>query len=114
MEGIIRERERARLEAISIAKRFLNCVKKYVEVVDAYLIGSYARGDFNAWSDIDIVIVAKNLPESPIERLDIIDRCMSRYLNVEPILLNPEDFKRLFEKSNPIATEIKKYGVKLI
>jgi predicted nucleotidyltransferase len=36
------------------------------------LIGSYAGGDFNLWSDVDIVLIAE-FKGKPVERLKLID-----------------------------------------
>jgi len=38
-----------------IKKRFIKVTKKY-EIVEAYLFGSYARGDATKYSDIDFYI----------------------------------------------------------
>lgn len=37
------------------------------------LIGSYARGDFNLWSDVDILLISESLSGNPIERLKALD-----------------------------------------
>jgi Nucleotidyltransferase domain. len=34
----------------------------------AFLVGSYARGDFNLWSDVDIVVIS-NFVGNPLVRL---------------------------------------------
>lgn len=36
--------------------------------VSAILIGSYARGDFNKWSDVDVLLIAE-FAGNPLERL---------------------------------------------
>ena len=36
------------------------------------LTGSVARGDFNVWSDIDVVVVAESLPERLRDRLALL------------------------------------------
>ncbi|MGI8900679.1 MAG: nucleotidyltransferase domain-containing protein [Nocardioides sp.] len=37
------------------------------------VFGSVARGDFNVWSDIDVLVVADNLPARRLDRLGAID-----------------------------------------
>lgn len=57
------------------------------------LIGSYARGDFNLWSDIGIVLVA-GFKDSPLERLKEIDYP----LGYEVIPLTINGFKKLVKR----------------
>jgi Nucleotidyltransferase domain. len=33
------------------------------------MIGSYARGDFNRWSDVDLVVIS-DFKGNPLERLE--------------------------------------------
>ncbi len=56
--------------------KVINDTKKYASSLkfkcSAILIGSYSRGDFNLWSDIDILIIG-NFSGNPVERLKNID-----------------------------------------
>ncbi len=36
------------------------------------VFGSVARGDFNVWSDIDVLVVADHLPERWLDRIDVL------------------------------------------
>ena len=45
----------------------------------AVLHGSYARGDFGEWSNVDVLVVVKGpLPKSPLKRLDLVEECLAR------------------------------------
>ena len=68
------------------------------------VIGSTARGDFNAWSDIDVVIISDNFPTNPLERYEILEKHVEP--GIEPIPLRPEDVKRLVEKNSPVVVDI--------
>ena len=114
LERIIKERRRKRIEAIQLAKKFVKCVSKYFNIMRAYLIGSYARGDFNIWSDIDVILIVDSPPESPLKRLDTIKDCLLKYPSIEPIIIGLQDYERLKKKNNPIVVEIERYGVKLL
>ncbi len=48
-------------EAITQIKKLTEPIFKKYGVEKAYVFGSYARGDYNEESDIDIIIVAKNI-----------------------------------------------------
>jgi len=113
MARIIEERLRARERAIQEAREFSNCVSKILGEITAILYGSYARGDFNEWSDIDVLIIAKELPQNPLERLNLIDTCIRKYPRVEPILVTVNEFIRMRHKSPTILEALEK-GIKLI
>ncbi len=82
MEARRRERERV----IELLRDYAELLRRRLGRITLLLYGSYARGDFNLWSDIDVVIVSdafkgarflerwKMLPEPPpgLEALDTI------------------------------------------
>ena len=53
--------------------------------MEAYVICSVARGDFNDGLDIDVVIIARNLPKHPLERMKLL------YENI-PALIEPKAY----------------------
>lgn len=58
-------------KAMEILEKVYNfCKEKFGDILcDAYLYGSYARGDYHKWSDVDIFVTVKSdYPE--IEKLD--------------------------------------------
>jgi predicted nucleotidyltransferase len=55
---IIKARKSVIDRVVSEAKRWASSLSIRCT---AYLIGSYARGDFNLWSDIDILLVSDDL-----------------------------------------------------
>ena len=115
MEEIIKRRIIAREAAIKKAKSFVECVGAYLSVRKAILIGSYARGDFNISSDIDILIVVDDdLPNNPIKRLDLVETCLFKHINIEPIIINVSEYNKLKDKRNPVIVEAEKYGIQLI
>jgi len=74
----------------------------------AILIGSYARGDFNLWSDVDVIVISE-FRGSPIQRLAQIDFPPG----YEVIPLTFEEYKRLAERGAQLAVEARKHGVVL-
>lgn len=64
---ILEERRRLREDVIRIARDWA-CSLKFKAT--AILIGSYARGDFNLWSDIDILLIAE-FTGNPLDRLKL-------------------------------------------
>jgi predicted nucleotidyltransferase len=113
VEKIISERLRERERALSEAMEFAKCVKGKLGRVTVILYGSYARGDFNEWSDIDVLIIAEQLPENPIERLSLIEDCMARVAGVEPLLLTLNMIRKMRGKNLAVREALEK-GVVLV
>ena len=75
----------------------LRCVEEYsrrlrerLGKVAVILHGSYARGDFNLWSDVDLIIVSEAFRGvRPLDRYDLLPKQPPL---VEPILLTPSEF----------------------
>ena len=83
--------------------------------VVAVLHGSYARGDFNGWSDVDVLAVVKGpLPQDPLRRLDLVEGCLARAPRVEPIMITLEEFKTLLKKNDPLTLSALGEGVPLV
>ncbi|WP_172633847.1 nucleotidyltransferase domain-containing protein [Caldisericum exile] len=98
-------------EYIEKAKVYIINLSKRIDIIEAFVIGSVSRGDFNDASDIDVVIIAKKLPKHPIERMKLL------YENIPPLIepkaYTEEEFQRLLKKQNPIAEETVKIGIKI-
>ena len=66
------ERRRAERSQVSDeARTYFRAKAMTTPIRSAYLVGSVARGDFNLWSDVDVVIVADELPDRFLERVDM-------------------------------------------
>jgi predicted nucleotidyltransferase len=103
--GIVEQRRLMREEAIRTARGFAERVKACFEKVSVVLIGSYARGDFNEWSDVDVLIVVEKAPSNPLERMDcLLERCPPP-TGVEPIILSLSEFMRQKHLATPLYTE---------
>ncbi len=77
-------------------------------LVSVALYGSVARGEARADSDIDILIVAEDLPPSRIKRVKLFEKAEDSvepqvielydrgiYVSFSPIILTPEEMKRV-------------------
>ncbi|BDC17192.1 nucleotidyltransferase domain-containing protein [Acidianus sp. HS-5] len=102
-EDIISRRVKERERVIREAKDFVNSLKGKFS---AFLIGSYARGDFNAWSDVDVLLIGE-FSGNPLKRLEEIDFPPG----YEVIPLNEEEFRKALEKNNPIVWDVKSVGL---
>jgi predicted nucleotidyltransferase len=72
-----------------------------------YLFGSYARGDFNEGSDVDLVVVG-DFKERFIDRIGGILRLNDTDLEIEPMAYTEEEFERMDNRGNRFIEAVKK------
>jgi predicted nucleotidyltransferase len=90
--------------------RFINEMKNNYIVQAAYIYGSYSKGNANEWSDIDVAVVSPDFSENMFdERLKLMKIAANIDDRIEPHPFRVEDF----DNSNPIVSEIQKYGILL-
>lgn len=96
---------------IEFRKNVIESVRKWAKGLPfkatVILIGSYARGDFNVWSDVDVILIAEFPQRNPVERLMSIDHPPG----YEVIPLTPEEFSEMFERKEPMIIEALRSGV---
>jgi len=86
--------------------------QEYPDFESVYVFGSYARGNSNQDSDIDLAIIFRNLDDS--KRFDIQVQLMLLAsqidTRIEPHPISYNDF----HSDNPFVVEIKKTGFKIL
>ena len=92
--------------------------EKYLsEILSIVLFGSYAKGNANKQSDIDLMFIVddlndKNLRES-IER-ECASIHYSHNIKISPLITNIEEFKKMLkEKELNVGKEIREFGISL-
>ena len=82
-----------------------------IPIREAILFGSYAKGNYQEWSDIDIALVSEIFVGDLIDDKDKIRKItLSVSSEIEVIPFSPKDF----HLQNPLAKEILSTGIKLI
>ena len=104
-----RRREQRRLRAV--AERYVEQLATRLPLRAAALVGSAARGDFNVWSDVDVVVVGDELPERLPERSLLLAEDAAP--GVQPIGYTTEEFERAFRRGDPLAREAVEPGAAL-
>jgi predicted nucleotidyltransferase len=93
-------------DALNIAQKYANAVNENFSYIKIILFGSYAKGNYNEDSDIDIAVIFKdysNLLDMQLDLMRLRRKIDSR--------IEPHPFREIdFEQSNPIVNEIIKYG----
>lgn len=91
--------------------KFIEKLKKKINVKAIYLHGSYARGDFNEGSDIDLVIVG-NFEEKFKDR--IIKIIGMTDLPIEPLCYTENEFNKMIDNRNPFILAVIEHNRNLI
>ncbi len=82
MIPILARREAERRARIDLARSWATELDRRlagrVRLIAAVVVGSVARGDFNLWSDLDVLVVADGLPAGGRDRLDLVAACAAR------------------------------------
>jgi predicted nucleotidyltransferase len=96
----------------SIISQYLALLKEHgFPIQEAILFGSYARGNANQWSDIDLALVSNEF-----EGIRFTDKNKIRKLTIsvssdlEVLPFNPKDFT----PGNPLVREILDTGIRVI
>ena len=96
-------------EAITAAQNYVNNVGKKYELVQAFIFGSYAKGNFRADSDIDVAVVLKNVPNLFDAQVDLLRMRKDEDLDIEPHTFRDTDFNT----DNSLVYEILQAGLEL-
>jgi predicted nucleotidyltransferase len=97
--------------AFRIAKKYIAYLKKNrIAVEKAYIFGSYASGNFNEDSDIDLAVILKNLSNNFLMQVELMKLGRKIDTRIEPHPIDESDFN----SSNPFANEIITKGIQVI
>ncbi len=96
-------------QALLIARKYINVVKDFYPIQKALLFGSFAKGNYNEHSDIDIAIIFKRIDDVIQRQIELMKLRREIDLRIEPHPFDAKDFNKL----NPVANEIIKYGMEI-
>lgn len=103
------ERRRAEREAlIHRARTWVRELRRTLRIERAVVFGSVARGDFNRWSDVDLLIVSDDFAGPPLRRLEQLG---DRPPRVEPLCWTNAEWHLQQQRGNPITAEVEALGV---
>lgn len=69
---VIARRRAAQAGLVAGVGAWAECVGPAIGARAVVVVGSVARGDFNVWSDVDVLVIAPDLPPSLGERLALV------------------------------------------
>ena len=94
-------------EALKLAENYIDLISSKYDVQQAILFGSFAKGTNHKDSDIDIALIINNVEDIIDTQIDLMKLRRNINLRIEPHPFMTSDFN----KSNPVANEILKYGI---
>jgi len=95
-----------------VAERLREYVEEVVKVLNPRLIvlfGSFARGDVNEGSDIDLIVVA-DFQEEFLDRITLLMKMNRFRLPIEPIGYTPVEFEDMRTRRNTFIEEALQTG----
>ena len=95
---------------IETAKRYIRIIPESMELKKASLFGSYAKGNQNIDSDIDIAVVVGKMDDFFSIQMELMRLRRTVDLRIEPHPIWEGDFNI----QNPFAFEIQNTGIELI
>lgn len=95
--------------ALEIARRFIRSLPERYSAKQAFLFGSYARETAHEHSDIDVALVLPKYSNAFDVRVALMKLSRRIDLRIEPHPIKENEFN----DSNPLASEILKYGIPL-
>ena len=89
--------------------RIIDSLRSY-EPLRIILFGSFARGDYHALSDVDLLIV-KDTDRHFFDRIGDVLRLCDTALSVEPLVYTPAELVRMEDEGNSFLEEVFEEGV---
>jgi predicted nucleotidyltransferase len=77
--------------------RFCKKVIRNLDPKCIILYGSLARGDFNERSDVDLIVIASNLPENYYKRAELLSDLIISAVPIEPLGYTPDEFIKMIQ-----------------
>lgn len=104
---VLGRRRRERDELLGRAETFASGLPAHLDVRAIVVFGSVARGDFNKWSDVDVLVVAEGCAGTPMERHAHLEPVPGR---VQPVVWTRAELSERLARGDPIAVEAMEVG----
>ena len=108
----VEERYAEQERLVGLAREHVRRLSGRLRIHQAAVVGSVARGDFNVWSDVDVVVVADALPQRMLDRTFVLME--DRPPHVEPIGFTPGELEEGRRRRNPLVLELDSIGISVL
>jgi uncharacterized protein len=108
LEPVLRRRRAERQALLELAAGYVADIERRHALTAAVVYGSVARGDFNLWSDIDLLVISDAIQGTLFERLDALGDGPP---GVRALAWTVAEWHGQAARKNPIAREAVTAGV---
>lgn len=108
---VIARRRSERAALVDVARQWADKAGPSLGASAIVVVGSVARGDFNKWSDIDVLVVVDDLPDDLQDRLALLGRTRKPPGLEATAWTAAELADRRAQRTDPIAREAYELGV---
>ncbi len=112
MADVLERRRIEREKLLELARAYAERLSERTALEAAVVAGSVARGDFNVWSDVDVVVVADGLPNRALDRATFL--LEDAPPGVQPIGYTPSEFEHEVRRGNRLVLEAINSGVTVV
>lgn len=109
--SVLEVRRRERDSLVEVARGYVEDLARRLPLIAAAVVGSVARGDFNVWSDIDVLVVVEKLPARAPDRGILL--AAEAPGGVQVVGFTPDQFRKAQERGSPLAREAVELGIVL-
>src|SRR5207302_3485855 len=92
------------LKTAGVVPMLTKAVSELEGIQDAYLYGSFAKGEHDAQSDIDMLIIGNPNPDELEGAVRKLERLFQREINYT--LIKPDELKRKLARKDPFISDI--------
>jgi len=101
---IFRELKRVVAKTIGVEAQLQTVLSKVPSIATAILYGSFAKGDEDAASDIDVLVVGTVTMRALLEHINPLEKKLGRDINV--VAYSPEEYRRRKRQRDPLLMSI--------
>ena len=94
-------------------KILLKKIRNKYRLQRAILYGSFARGDYNKASDIDLILVSNEFKGRIFDRVGIVLNLYKGKRDLEPLVYQQEEFEKMVREERPFIISALKEGIDL-
>jgi len=98
------------LQAEKQIQKITKNIANQLQPVKIILFGSFARGDYNTVSDLDLCVIMKSAADWFTRTYEFKQKVEYSELDIEPHIYTEEEFAKMIKNENPLAMHILKEG----
>ena len=110
-EAVLDRRRQEQRALVERAQVFADGLDPQLGVEAVVVFGSVARGDFNLWSDVDVLVIAEHVADGWLERIVSVGEPPAL---VQPMVWTPAEWTEQLARNNAAALEAADRGMWLV